>query len=73
MNWTAWLWGCLVSLLTGSIVSVTAISQAPTLTPFSIFLIVYPATIGAFLSFLMKSPFPGSTGIIPLPPEPPTK
>jgi hypothetical protein len=63
MNWTSWLWGSIVALLTGSIVSVTAISQLPpeSLEPFKLFLIVYPAVVGAFLAFLMKSPFPGST------------
>ena len=64
MNWTAWLWGCIVALMTGSIVAVTTVSQLPPeqLSGFQLFLITYPAIIGAFLSFLMKSPFPGSTG-----------
>lgn len=69
LNWTAWLWGCVVAMITGSITAVTAWGQFPNATELQLFLIVYPAIAGSFLAFLMKSPFPGSTGITPLPPE----
>ncbi len=63
MNWVGWLWGSIVSLIGGSIVAVNTMSQFPNATPFQLGMIIYPAVAGAFLTFLMKSPFPGSAGV----------
>ena len=60
MNWTAWIWGGIVALLTGSIAGVTTISQFPGVTELQLFLVVYPTIAGVLLAWLKQSPLPGS-------------
>ncbi len=60
MNWTAWIWGAVVALLTGSIAGVTTIAQFPNVTGLQLFLVVYPTIAGVLLAWLKQSPLPGS-------------
>ena len=61
MNWSSWIWGAVVALLTGSIAGVTAIAQFPGIKGLQLFLVVYPTVAGVFLAWLKQTPFPGET------------
>jgi hypothetical protein len=68
MNWRAWIWGAIVSVLSGAYTGFTAWVEIPNPSDIQIIKIMVPALAGPFITFLMKSPFPGATGIT-LPPE----
>ena len=58
MSWSAWIWGAIVALLTGSLAGVTVVAQFPGVTGLQLFLVTYPVVAGVFLAWLKQSPFP---------------
>ncbi len=70
MNWKAWFWGLLVVAIGGSIAVINAlvVQLNPIPQEWKVFLIAYPIFMTPIATWLMHSPFPGSTGVT-IPPD----